>query len=176
MTTQLTKIRGTDAESILNFGFGKAPAIVTKNIKQLGIKLPVYQSHGVASKDFITLAGDAAEGVRLPAAALIVAEQLPDADPQKKVLLAYNKKYETKYGDVSTFGGHAYDGLMIAAEAIKRAKGTDKEKIRKEIEKTKGFVGTGGVFNMSPTDHMGLDLSAFKMVEVKGGTWILIDK
>ncbi len=174
MTTQLTKIRSTDAQAILNFGFGKAPAIVTKNVRQLGIKLPLYQSHGVASKKYIELAGDAANGVRLPAAALIVAEQLPDTDPQKPVLLSYKEKYEAKYGPVSTFGGHAYDGLFIAVEAIKRAGCVDKAKVRDEIEKTKGFVGTGGVFNMSPEDHLGLGLDAFKMVEIEKGAWKLL--
>ena len=175
MTAQLTKIRATDAQAIINFGFGQAPAIVTKNIKQLGITLPLYQSHGVASKNFIDLAGDAAEGVRLPAAALVVAEQLPDADPQKPVLLAYKNKYETKYGPVSTFGGHAYDGLMIAVGALQRAGSTDKAKVRDEIEKTKGFIGTAGVFNMSPQDHMGLTLDAFKMVEVRKGAWQIVE-
>jgi len=175
MTTQLTKIRGTDAQAVINFGLGKAPAIVAKNIKQLGIKLPLYESHGVATKEFLNLAGDAAEGIRLPAAALLVAEKLPDSNPQKKVVTAYKAKYEAKYGPVSTFGGHAYDGLFIAVEAMKRAKGTDKAKVRDEIEKTKGFIGTAGVFNMSPTDHMGLDLSAFKMLEVKNGNWEIVN-
>jgi len=175
MTAQLTKIRATDAQAIINFGFGQAPAIVTKNIKQLGITLPVYQSHGVASKTFIDLAGAAAEGVRLPAAALVVAEQLPDGDPQKPVLLAYKKRYEAKYGPVSTFGGHAYDGLFIAVEAVKRAGGTDRAKVRAEIEKTKGFIGTAGVFNMSPDDHMGLNLDAFKMVEIHNGGWKIVE-
>ncbi len=174
MTAQLTKIRATDAQAIINFGFGQAPAIVTKNIKQLGITLPLYQSHGVGSKTFIDLAGEAAEGVRLPAAALVVAEQLPDTDPQKPVLLAYKNKYEAKYGPVSTFGGHAYDGLMIAVAAIQRAGGADKAKVRDQIEKTKGFIGTGGVFNMSPEDHMGLNLDAFKMVEVRNGSWKIV--
>ncbi len=174
MTTQLTKIRGTDAQAILNFGFGKAPAIVVKNIRQLGIKLPIYESHGVASKKFIELAGSAAEGVRLPAAALIVADQLPADDPQKKVLLEYKKKYEAKYGPVSTFGGHAYDALFIVKGAIERANSSDPAKIRDQIEKTQGFVGTGGVFNMSPTDHLGLGLDAFKMIEVKDGNWKLL--
>ncbi len=174
MTTQLTKIRGTDAQAILNFGFGKAPAIVVKNIRQLGIKLPIYESHGVASKKFIELAGPAANGVRLPAAALIVADQLPANDPQKKVLLDYKKKYEAKYGPVSTFGGHAYDALFITVGAIERAKSSDPSKIRDEIEKTHGFVGTGGVFNMSPTDHLGLGLDAFKMIEVQDGNWKLL--
>jgi branched-chain amino acid transport system substrate-binding protein len=175
MTTQLTKIRATDAQAILNFGFGAAPAIVTRNVRQLGIALPVYQSHGVASKKFIEMAGEAAEGVRLPAAALVVAEQLPDTDPQKKVLLDYKTKFEAKHGEVSTFGGHAYDGLFIAVEAVKRAKGTDKAKVRDEIERTKGFVGTAGVFNMAPEDHMGLSVDAFKLLEVRKGSWVIID-
>ena len=175
MTAQLTKIRGADTQAIINFGFGQAPAIVTKNIKQLGIALPLYQSHGVASKTFIDLAGDAAEGVRLPAAALVVAEQLPDTDPQKPVLLAYKKRYEAKHGPVSTFGGHAYDGLFIAVGAVQRAGDTDRAKVRDQIEKTQGFIGTAGVFNMSPEDHMGLTLDAFKMVEIRPGGWKIVE-
>lgn len=171
MTAQLTKIKATDAQAILNFGFGSGPAIVTKNVRQLGIKLPLYQSHGVASKKYIDLAGAAAEGVRLPAAALLVADKLPDADPQKKVLLSYKAKFEAKHGAVSTFGGHAYDGLFIALEAIDRANSLDKDKVRAEIEKTTNFIGTGGIFNMSASDHLGLGLDAFRMLEIKNGTW-----
>ncbi|MEW8014855.1 MAG: ABC transporter substrate-binding protein [Candidatus Sedimenticola endophacoides] len=102
MTAQLTKIRDTDAQAVLNFGFGTGPgpgpAIVTKNVRQLGIEVPLYQSHGVASAKYIELAGDAAEGVRLPAAALLVAEKLDDNDPQKLVLLAYKQKFEAQHG------------------------------------------------------------------------------
>jgi branched-chain amino acid transport system substrate-binding protein len=175
MTAQLTKIRASGAEAILNFGFGTGPAIVTKNVRQLGIKMPLYQSHGVASKKFIELAGDAAEGVRLPAAALLVANQLPENDPQGPTLLGYKNLYEAKYGSaVSTFGGHAYDGLMIALQAIDRANSTDKAKVRDEIEKTTDFPGTGGVFNMNAEDHLGLSLDAFKMIEIKGGTWTIV--
>jgi len=175
MTTPLTKIRATDAQAILNFGFGQAPAIVTRNLKQLGVALPLYHSHGVASRTFIELAGDAAEGARLPAAALVVAAQLPDSDPQKPVLLAYQKQYEAQHGPVSTFGGHGYDSLMIAKAAIERAGSVDKAKVRDEIEKTQGFIGTAGVFNFSPEDHMGLGPDAFKMVEIRNGTWKIIE-
>lgn len=175
MSAQLTNIRGTDAEALLNFGFGAAPAIVTRNAQQLGLDLPIYQSHGVASKKFIELAGEAAEGVRLPAAALVVAEQLPDSDPQKAVLLEYKNKYEAEHGPVSTFGGHAYDGLFIALNAIERAGSLDKEQIRAEIENTRDFIGTGGVFNMSPEDHLGLDLNAFKMLEIQNGDWTIVE-
>jgi branched-chain amino acid transport system substrate-binding protein len=176
MTAQLTKIKATPGvQALLNAGFGQGPAIVTKNYKQLGLTVPLYQSHGVASKEFIKLAGDAAEGVRLPAAALLVAEILPDGDSQKAVVVAYKRDYEAKYkSDVSTFGGHAYDGLMLVVDAIKQAGSADKAKVRDAIENRRGYVGTGGVVNMSATDHMGLDLSAFRMLEVRNGNWALV--
>jgi branched-chain amino acid transport system substrate-binding protein len=177
MTAQLTKIKGVAGiQAVVNPGFGQGPAIVTRNFAQLGMSAtPLYQSHGVASKSFIELAGAAAEGVRLPAAALLVGDKLPDSDPQKKVVVDYKQTYEaTAKQPVSTFGGHAYDGLFILVDAMKRANSTDAKKVRDEIEKTKGFVGTGGIVTMSPTDHLGLDLTAFKMLEVKGGDWTLV--
>ena len=176
MTPQLTNIKGkAGVQAVINPGFGQGPAIVTRNYRQLGITLPLYQSHGVASKQFIDLAGPAADGVRLPAAALLVADKLPESDPQKKVVVGYKSTYEQKTGQpVSTFGGHMYDGLMIMVEALQRAKSADKAKVRDEIERTKGFVGTGGVVNMSPTDHLGLDLTAFRMLEIKNGDWTLV--
>jgi branched-chain amino acid transport system substrate-binding protein len=176
MTAQLTKIKNTPGvQAVVNPGFGQGPAIVTKNFRQIGMTMPLYQSHGVASKEFIKLAGAAAEGVRLPAAALLVADLLPASDPQKPVVVRYKQDYEAKYSaDVSTFGGHAYDGLLLAVDAIKRAKSTDKAKVRDALEATKGYVGTAGVVNMSAKDHMGLDLSAFRMLEVKKGNWSLV--
>ncbi|GGF65182.1 ABC transporter substrate-binding protein [Terasakiella brassicae] len=176
MTAQLTKIKGIDGvQAVVNAGFGQGPAIVTKNYRQLGMTAPLYQSHGVASKKYIDLAGEAAEGVRLPAAALLVADMLPDSDPQKAVVQTYTKAYSEAYGgSVSTFGGHAYDGLQIAVAAITRAGSTDKAAVRDEIEKTSGYIGTGGVVNMTPEDHLGLDLSAFKMLEIKNGNWSIV--
>ena len=176
MTPQLTNIRNTTGvQAVVNTGFGQGPAIVTRNYRQLAISLPLYESHGVASKQYIELAGPAANGVRLPAAALLVADKLPDSDPQKPVVVAYSHTYERKTGQaVSTFGGHAYDGLMILTQAMTRAKSADKAIVRDEIEKTKGYIGTGGIVNMSPTDHLGLDLSAFRMLEIKDGDWSLV--
>jgi branched-chain amino acid transport system substrate-binding protein len=175
MTPQLTNIKGkAGLQAVVNPGFGQGPAIVTRNYAQLGISVPLYQSHGVGSKQFIELAGPAAENVRLPSAAILVAAKLPDSDPQKKVLLDYITKFEgaTKQ-PVSTFGGHAWDAMKIVVEAMQRAGSTDGTKVRDEIRKTKGYVGTGGVVTMSATDHMGLDLSAFKMLEIKKGDWEL---
>jgi branched-chain amino acid transport system substrate-binding protein len=176
MTPQLTNIRNkAGVQAVINPGFGQGPAIVTRNYRQLAITLPLYQSHGVASKQFIELAGAAAEGVRLPAAALLVADKLPDSDPQKPVVVNYTRTYQQKTGQtVSTFGGHAYDGLMILTQAMERAKSADQAKVRDEVEKTKGYIGTGGIVNMSASDHMGLDLTAFRMLEIKNGDWALV--
>ena len=176
MTAQLTKLKATPGlQAVLNAGFGQGPAVVTKNYKQLGLTQPLYQSHGVASKEYVRLSGDAAEGVRLPAAALLVADVLPDEDPQKLIVVNYKRDYETRYkSDVSTFGGHAYDGLMIAVDALKRAGSTDRARLRDAIEATRGYVGTGGVVNMSATDHLGLDQTAFRMLEVRKGNWAIV--
>lgn len=176
VTPQITKIKNTPGvEAVFVFGFGQGPAIVTKNYKQLGMTLPLYQSHGVADDDFIKIAGSAAEGARLPTGAVIIAEQLPANHPQKAVVTAYRKAYTEGFKEnVSTFGAYAYDGLMIAVDAIKRAGSTDPTKVRDAIEQTKNFVGTSGVFNMSPTDHMGLDLKAFTLVEIKNGSWVVV--
>ncbi|MDE2228728.1 MAG: ABC transporter substrate-binding protein [Alphaproteobacteria bacterium] len=176
MTPQLTNIKNKPGiQAVVNPGFGQGPAIVTRNYRQLGITVPLYESHGVASKSYIKLAGPAAEGVRLPADALLVAEQLPKNDPQRAVDVAYKQTYEKATGEpVSTFGGHAYDGLFILVNAMKRARSTDPAKVRDEIEKTKHFIGTDGIFNMSPTDHLGLNLAAFRMLEIRNGDWKLL--
>ena len=176
MTAQLAKIKSTPGvQAVLNAGFGQGPAIVTKNYRQVDLKLPLYQSHGVASKEFINLAGPAAEGVRLPAAALLVAETLPESDPQKRVVVGYKREYEKRFNsEVSTFGGHAYDGLMLVVEAMKRAGSADKARVRDSLENLRGYMGTAGVVNMGPADHMGLDLTAFRMLEVKNGGWGLV--
>lgn len=176
MTPQLTNIKSQGVDAILNPGMGQGPAIVTRNVKQLGLDLPLYESHGVASKQFIELAGtDAAEGVRLPAAALLVADKLADDDAQKPVVTGYRDAYKAATGDeVSTFGGHAYDAMMILKAAIERAGDADPVAIRDQIEATQGYVGTGGVVNMSAEDHLGLGLDAFRMLEIKGGDWTIV--
>lgn len=178
MTPQLTNIRGRDGiEAVLNPGFGQGPSIVTRNYAQLGIDLPLYQSHGVASQGFIDLAGAAAaEGVRLPGTALLVGTLLADSDPQRPVVDAYTKAYETAHNaPVTTFGGYAHDAFRILVNAIERAGSTEPQAIRDAIEATEGLVGTTGVYTMSPENHLGLDVSAFRMLQIRDGGWTLVD-
>lgn len=178
MTPQLTNIKGTAGiQAVLNPGFGQGPAIVTRNYSQIAVGLPFYQSHGVASDSFIELAGKAeSEGVRLPGTALLVANILAEDDPQREVAVAYKTKYESETGTpVSTFGGYAHDALRILVDALGRAGSAEPQAIRDAIESTSGFVGTTGTVTMSAEDHLGLDLSAFRMLEIRDGGWTLVE-
>lgn len=178
MTAQLTKIKNTaGVQAVLNPGFGQGPSIVTRNYKQLAVGLPLYQSHGVASDGFIELAGaEAAEGVRLPGTALLVSSLLADGDAQKAPVTAYKTAFEEKYKmPVSTFGGYANDAFLILTDSIKRAGSAEPQAIRDAIEATKGLAGTTGAYTMTAEDHLGLDLSAFRMLEIKDGKWAIVE-
>jgi branched-chain amino acid transport system substrate-binding protein len=175
MTPQLTKIRGLNPEAIVCWGTNPGPAVVAKNMQQLGLRIPLYQSHGIASKKFIELAGTAADGIILPTGKILVAKSLPDNDPQKPVLLKYIIDYEAKYKSaVSGFGGYAWEGLDMIVLALQKA-GADRAKIRDEIEKVNGYVGISGIFRLSPQDHNGLSKDeAFVMVRIVNGDWQIL--
>jgi len=175
MTAQLTKIRGIKPDAIICWGTNPGPAVITKNIRQLGIKIPLYMSHGVASKKYIELAGaDAAEGVMLPVGKLSVYDSFPKSDPQGKLLKEYDQAYKRVYGtEASTFGGYAYDAFLLISNALKKV-GSTPEQIRNGIEQAHKLVSISGIFNMTAKDHNGLDLSAFEMVKVTKGDWALL--
>jgi branched-chain amino acid transport system substrate-binding protein len=176
LTAEVTKLKAQNVQAIINWSIEPAQSIVIKNARQIGLTVPVFQSHGFGNIQYVKAAGAAAEGVLFPAGRLLVADALPDSNPQKAVLLSYKKAYEAKYKeDVSTFGGHGYDAFMILVKGIEKA-GDDREKVRSAIENMKGFVGTGGVFTFSPTDHNGLDVNAFEMLTVKDGKFALLEK
>lgn len=176
MTAQLTKIRGIKPDAIICWGTNPGPAVITKNVKQLGIKIPLYMSHGVASKKYIELAGaDAAEGVMLPAGKLAIYDVLPKKDLQYELLKKYDQSYKKAHGvEASTFGGYAYDAFLLVSDAVKRSGGVTPEKIRDGIEQASRLVSISGVFTMSAKDHNGLDLSAFEMVRIVKGDWQLV--
>jgi branched-chain amino acid transport system substrate-binding protein len=172
LTAEVTKIKAANVQAIVNWSIEPAQAIVIKNARQLGLTIPIFQSHGFGNIGYVKAAGVAAEGVIFPAGRLLIAEELPASNPQKKVLVSYKSDYEAKYKeDVSTFGGHAYDAMLLLAEAAKKG-GNDRAKVRAELEGLKGVVGTAGIFNMSATDHNGLGLDAFEMLTVKDGRFV----
>jgi len=176
MTPQLTRIKGTDAQAVIVWGTNPGPAVIARNRVQLKMSTPLYMSHGVASKKFIELAGpENAEGILLPAGPLIVEDQVPSGHPQKKVLAGYIKEYEQRFKQpISTFGGHAWDAVMLTVQAMRDAKSAEPTAIRDALEKVRGFWGTAGEFNFSPTDHNGLTEQAFVMVRITKGDWEML--
>jgi branched-chain amino acid transport system substrate-binding protein len=176
MTAQLTRIKGTAAQAIVVWGTNPGPAVIARNRTQLKIATPLYMSSGVASKKFIELAGpENAEGILLPAGRLIVEGQLPATHPQKSLLSKYIQEYERRFDQaVSTFGGHAWDSVMLLSRAIRDANSTQPTAIRDALEKVRGFYGTAGEFNFSPQDHSGLTEEAFAMVRVTKGDWEML--
>jgi branched-chain amino acid transport system substrate-binding protein len=170
LTAVLTKLKAANVKAVVNWSVEPVQSIVPKNMKQIGLDVPLFQSHGFGNIKYVQAAGEAANGIIFPAGRLLIAGDLPKGHPQKAVLVKYKADYEKKYQeDASTFGGHAYDALLILTKGIEAAGGPDKTKVRDAIEGLKGLAGTGGVFNFSPTDHCGLDVTAFEMLTVKGG-------
>jgi branched-chain amino acid transport system substrate-binding protein len=177
LTDVLTKLKGADVQAVVNWSIVPAQSLVAKNMKQIGLDKPLFQSHGFGNIKYVQQGGEAANGTIFPCGRLLVADVLPAEHPQKKVLVAYKTAYESKYKeDASTFGGHAYDALLILSEAIKKAGSVDGAKVRDAIETLQGVVGTGGVFNFSAQDHNGLNKDAFEMLTVKDGKFAIYQK
>ena len=176
MTGQLTKIKNTDAQAVICWTIGPAGAIVAKNAKNLDMGIPLIQCHGLPDPTYLELAGEAANGSILPSTRLMVASQLPDENPDKKLLLDFINEYENvrKYGKVGTHSGYAWDAIQIVTLAMKEA-GTEPNKLRDAIEATKNYVGVSGTYNMSPEDHCGLDVDSLVMIKVEDGKWKLIE-
>ena len=172
---QLTRIKVQSPDAIICWGTNPGPAYVAKSMNELNMDMLLVQSHGIASKKFIELAGESCEGNILPAGRLLIADKLEDTNPQKKVLLKYQKDFIEKYGkDADTFGGHGYDAFMILVQAIREA-GTEKAAIRNAIEHMQ-YTGISGVFKFSPKDHNGLTHDSFAIITIKNGEWAPVEK
>lgn len=165
LTPQMTKIRAQNPQALINWSIVPAQALIAEQAKQIGLNCQLYQSHGYGNTAYIR---PAAEGVLFPAGRLLVVDDIDPSHVQYNVLRSFKNNYETKFGEeVSTFAGHAYDALHLVVNAIKAKGSDDRDAIRDGVESQKNFVGTAGVFNMSPTDHCGLTDDAFALLTVK---------
>jgi branched-chain amino acid transport system substrate-binding protein len=174
LTAEVTKVKAAGVQALVNWSIEPAQAIVIKNARQLGLTLPIFQSHGFGNIQYVRAAGAAAEGVVFPMGRVVVAEALPEKHPQRALLVAYKKAYEARFKeDVSGFGGYAYDALLILSQAVKAA-GTDREKVRAAVEGLKGLTGVTGTFGFSATDHNGLGLDSFELLTVKDGKFAVL--
>ncbi|MFZ5448134.1 MAG: ABC transporter substrate-binding protein [Thermodesulfobacteriota bacterium] len=173
MTAQLTKIKNADPQAIICWTIGPAGAIVAKNKAQLGIKVPLFQCHGQPGPEYIQLAGKASEGDLMPSTKLMAVAELPDNDPQKKVIQNFIHLYNDVYNynkqfPINTHSGYAWDAITIVADALRKA-GTDPKALRTAIENTKGYVGISGIYNLTPEDHNGLGPDSMVIIQVKDG-------
>lgn len=177
LTDVLTKVKSENVQAVVNWSIVPAQSLVAKNMKQIGLDVPLFQSHGFGNIKYVEQGGEAANGTIFPCGRLLVADVLPDSNPQKKLLVQYKNDYETRYHEAaSTFGGHAYDALLLLTDAIQKANSVDVAKVRDALEGLQGVVGTGGIFNLSATDHNGLAKDAFEVLTVKDGKFAVYQK
>ncbi|MBS0559519.1 MAG: ABC transporter substrate-binding protein [Proteobacteria bacterium] len=183
VTGQVLHMLAAKPDAVLIAGAGTPAVLPESTLRERGFKGPIYQTHGVANADFLRVGGKDVEGTILPAGPVLVAEQLPDSNPIKKVALEYVKAYEAKYGagSMSTFGAHLYDAMILLQAAIPEAlkkgqPGTPEFRaaLRDALEGLHNVVLSQGVSTMSPTDHNGFDTRARVMVTIKDGKWVLL--
>jgi branched-chain amino acid transport system substrate-binding protein len=175
MTAQLTRINAKSVDGIIAWTVGPAMGIIAKNVKQLGIKAPLFECHGSGDPIFWKVAGEAGEGVMMPSTKIVVGDQLPDSDIQKKKILDYVKAYKEKFNsEPGTMVAYGADAAFIVINAIKQV-GPDRAKIRDAIENTKGYVGLSGIYNISAKDHNGLSMEDIVMIKATKGGWQLLE-
>jgi branched-chain amino acid transport system substrate-binding protein len=175
LTDVLTKLKDVGVQAVINWSVVPAQSLVAKNMKEISLDVPLFQSHGFGNIKYVQAGGEAANGTLFPCGRLLITNELSNDHPQKAILPKYKKDYENQYKEgVSTFGGHAYDALLILTKAIKKAGSTDPEKVRDAIERLTGIVGTAGVFNFSPEYHNGLSMDAFEMLTVTDGKFAIM--
>jgi branched-chain amino acid transport system substrate-binding protein len=177
LTTQLTRIRGTSAQAIICWTVTPAGVVFLKNAQQLGLKQMLVHGFGFVADRYMQLAGDAAEGLFLTSLKFPIAEQLPDSDPIKATILDYKARYRAKFNEeTDVYGGQAWDGIGMVAQAITRSGGSERGKIRAGLEEhIRGYRGVGGIFNFSPQKHWGLAKSDVVIIEWRQGKFRLVD-
>ncbi|KAB2923135.1 MAG: ABC transporter substrate-binding protein [Dechloromonas sp.] len=182
VTGQILKILSARPDAVLVGGAGTPAALPQRSLKEKGFKGLIYQTHGAANNDFLRVCGKDCEGTVLPTGPVLVAAQLPADNPVRKPALDYVTKYEAVHGkgSVNAFGAYAWDagGLLANAvpAALKKAQPGTREfraALRSALESTKELAGAHGVFNTSPSDHLGLDQRSRVVVVVKDGAWQL---
>ncbi|MDP2234035.1 MAG: ABC transporter substrate-binding protein, partial [Actinomycetota bacterium] len=175
MSAQLTKIKAAGAEAVLMVTAGKEAATVAKNMMDLGMTVPLFGTHGNARTEFIEGAGAGAEGFRFAAGKILLPESYDSGSESYKVATEFIDEYSAQFDKApDTFAGLAYDALHIIVNAMMTLdEGFTPAELRDAIEATDGFVGIGGVFTYSATDHNGMTEDDLVMYQVTDGKWVL---
>ena len=181
VTSQVLKVMSTNPDAVYILSLGTPGALPHIELIQRGYKGRIYQTQGVANADFLRVGGKALDGSFITVAPVLVGDQLPDSSPIKKIAVDFLKKSDAAVGaqNRSLFGATAWDALLIADQAARNALKTSKPgtvefrtAIRDNIEQLKNFVGTEGVYTMSPQDHNGVDERSQVMIKIENGKWV----
>jgi branched-chain amino acid transport system substrate-binding protein len=181
-TGQVLKLMAAKPDAVLIAAVGGPAVLPQATLYDQGYKGRIYQTHAVATDDFIKLGREKVEGTVLAAGPMLVIDEIPDANPTKKVAQAYIAAYEKQFGTKpATFGANTWDGGILLERAIPAAlkagkPGTEAFRIalRDAVEKEREIVGTQGVFNMSATNHNGMDDRARVLIVIKDGKFRLL--
>ncbi len=181
---QVLKVVAAKPDVVFVGGSGTPAAMPQITLRQRGFKGPIYQSHGVTSKEFLRVGGKDVEGALIPVGPVLVAEQLPDSHPNKKSAVAFVQNFEAKNGpdSRSTFAGASWDAWLLVQNAIQSAQkakvkpGTPEFRtaLRDGLEKSSKLVGTNGVYTMAGGDHAGYDASSIVLIKVQDNHWKLV--
>ena len=180
VTSQVLRVLAANPDAVVIGGSGTPAVLPMATLVERGYKGKIYHNPGIVNADFLRVGGKNVEGAYAPTGPVIVAEQLPDANPIKKVALEFTRLYEGKYGagTRNAFAAYSYDAYLLAdravAVALKKAKpGTPEFRlaIRDALEQTTELVGTHAIYTMSATDHTGVDQRGRAMVRVENGAW-----
>ena len=182
VTGQALKIIAAKPDAVLVAGVGGPGVLPQATLRDQGYKGTIYQTHGVATDDFIRLGKDKVEGTILAAGPMLVLDEIPDSNPIKRVAASYISAYEKQFGQKpATFGANTWDAGLILERAIptalaKAKPGTEafRTALRDAIEQEREIIGCQGVFNMSPANHNGMDERARVLVTVKDGKFRLL--
>src|SRR5208282_5692366 len=183
VTGQVLKVLASNPDVVVVGGSGTGGALPQIGLVERGYKKQIYHNHGTVNREFIQVGGKDVEGAIAPTGPLIVAEDLPDDNPIKKVALDFVTRFEKTFGPDTrnAFAGYSYDGFLLLNAAVPIAAKTAKpgtpefrSALRDALENVKNVVGTHAVYNMTPTDHQGVDQRASVLVRVEDGKWRLL--
>ncbi|VWB71051.1 branched-chain amino acid ABC transporter substrate-binding protein [Burkholderia lata] len=185
VTGQALKLIAAKPDAILIAGSGTPAVLPQRTLIERGYKGPIYQTHGIATPEFIKLGGKDVDGTLFPTQPVVVARTLPADHPARKAALAFVDAYEAKYGagTVTQFAGDAAGVYPRLADAVGRAlkaaqPGTPafRAALRRELERAHELVVPNGVVNTSDKDHVGLDQRASVMGIVKQGRFVYLSQ
>ncbi len=179
VTGQVLKLIAAQPQAILIAGSGTPAALPQKTLVGRGYKGLIYQTHGIGTLEFLQLGGRDVEGTLFPTGPGVVARELPESNPVRRVALEFTDRYEDKYGPntMTQFAGDAMGAWVLLDQAVARALKSGakpstiefRQALRDALENTKDLTVPNGVLNVTPTDHQGFDQRARVMATIKNG-------